>query len=268
MKNFRQKLNKNLIERVRGVRVEELLQILLVATVVLIIATVIDPKLLNPLWGKGNPPLYAYFDIFIRFGVFGPVLFTLISVFVVWIVKLVIKNNFNFRRGLLSFIAGIFVLGVLFAVIPGPVYGNPFDVPEFLFNPLNVTNDELEYEQFKEINTTDHEFCSDRIDLFYSPGSSCSSEVIEPALETIKNELEAKGSDVKVYMWCAGKDEESCEEYKSGVYTREYVKNLSDEYRVKTLPTVVVGCKYNMRGVFTLEEYKQTICEKLNECGL
>jgi hypothetical protein len=256
------KLNfpKSLRSKIKKLSIEDILQILLVTTAVLIVITIINPRFTAPLYGINPAPLTAYFDVFVRYGTFIFIYFTLIPILILWLAKRRLKEKWNPRSGFLSLVASLFVLTTIFFVVPGPIYENPFNVPWFETPDTG--------EKFKQMYETAHEFCENRVDVFYKPTSPCSVEDLKPTLETIKDELESKGSDVKVYIWCAGENETSCEEYKRGEYTQEDVKNLSEEYGLKTLPTVVVGCKYNMRGIFGAEDYKQIICEKFNECDL
>ena len=246
--------------RIKRVSIEDVLQILIVATAVLVVITIFDRNLTIPAWGVGGiPPWQAFFDIFVRYGIFNFTYFTLIPVFILWVAKTRLKKRWNPRNGGFLLIISLAVLTTIFFVMPGAIYGNPLNLPWPEYAPS--------ISPLKEVYEIEHEFCGKRLDFFYRP--TCGVDKLTPELETIKNQLEASGSDTEFYVWCASENETLCEDYQNGKYTLEDVADLSKEYNLKSLPSLVIGCKYVARGGgFGLEEWKELLCEKINECDL
>lgn len=254
---------KKIWSKIKQVRIEDLLQILLIATVVLIATAIIKPDLVGPSYGTG-PPLTAYFDVFVRYGRFIFIYFTLIPILILWLVKKALKEKWNPKTGFSFLILSLLVLIMIYSIVPGPIHRNPFNIPEYKSLLYDSVSDAVE--KFQKIEEIEHDFCGKRIDFLYSAG--CSVNKLTPVLETIKNELEDKDSEIEFYVWCASTDEKPCEEYEKGEYDRNDVVNLYKEYNLKSLPALVLGCKHVASGKFELEEYKKLICEKLNECDL
>ena len=105
-----------------------MLQILLIATVVLIAVAIVEPGLVGPSYGTG-PPATAYFDVFVRYGRFIFVYFTLLPILVLWLVKKGLKERWNPKTGFSFLILSLFVLTTIHFIAPGPLHGNPFNVP-------------------------------------------------------------------------------------------------------------------------------------------
>lgn len=246
--------------RIKEISIGDVLQILIVATVVLIIITIFDRNLTIPAWGMGGtPPWQAFFDIFVRYGMFNFTYFALIPVLVLWVAKARLKKRWNPKKGVFLLTTSLAVLTTIFLVMPGTMYGNPLNLP--------WPESTLPSETFKEVSETEHEFCGKRLDFLYRP--TCKVNKLTPELETIKNQLEARGSDTEFHVWCVSDNETLCEEYQTGEYTQQDVKDIIEEYEISSLPVLVIGCKYLARGGgFELEDYKELFCEKIDECEL
>lgn len=259
---------RGLWSKIKKIRIGDILQVLIVATIALVIATIISPQLIGPTYGAGKLPIYAYFDTFVRYGVFIFIYFTLIPVLVLWLGKKVFKKIWSWKVGVLLLAVSLAGLTAIYFILPGPLHGNPLNISwlAFLTGPSP--------EKTQKITETGQEFCGERIDFLYSP--SCVVNKLTPTLETIKNDLEQKGSGEKFYVWCVAGEKSpcktaenvTCEAYERGEYTPEDVTKLYDDYGLTNLPALVLGCKYNLSGEFELEDYKRIICEKLGECDL